>query len=229
MTDAHQTSGTMGRMRLDHLSFAATAAGLDETTDRLGRSLGAQFVDGGFHPRFGTRNRTLPLANQTYLEVVEVLDHPAAEKVPFGQAVRSRTEDGGGWLGWVVRVDDLASVERRLGREAVAGNRNPPNQEELRWLQIGVKGLQADPQLPFFVHWLTDMRLHPSQPAKPKETPQITLLGLEIAGDPERVDEWLGGQADQVLTDIDISWTAPNGQPGVQAAHFRTPNGTVRV
>lgn len=216
-------------MQLDHLSFAATPAGLDETADRLGQALGAQFVDGGFHPRFGTRNRTLPLANQSYLEVVEVLDHPAADKVPFGQAVRARTQEGGGWLGWVVRVDDLDPIERRLGRKAVQGNRTPPDQQELRWLQIGVKGLQADPQLPFFVYWQTDMELHPSQPAPAANASQIRLLGLEIAGDPERVDDWLGGQTDQVLTDVDISWTAPNGQPGVQAAHFQTPDGPVRI
>lgn len=219
----------MARMRLDHLSFAATSAGLDKTAEHVGQMLGAQFVDGGFHPRFGTRNHTLPLANQTYVEIVEVLDHPAADKAPFGQAVRSRTEDGGGWLGWVVRVDDLDPIEQRLGREAVQGNRYLPSEDELRWLQIGVKGLQADPQLPFFVHWLTDMRLHPSQQTTPNDAPRITLQGLEIAGDPERVDDWLGGQTDQVLTDIDISWTAPNGQPGIQAAHFDIPNGRVRI
>lgn len=219
----------MARMELDHLSFAAAPAGMDKTADQLGQHLGAQFADGGFHPRFGTRNRTLPLAGQTYIEVVEVLDHPAADKVPFGQAVRSRTEDGGGWLGWVVRVDDLAPIEHRLGREAVPGNRNPPNREELRWLQLGVKGLQADPQLPFFVQWQTGMNLHPSQPDASDQAPQISLVKLELAGDPERVGDWLGGQVDQILTDVEISWTAPNGQPGVQAAHFQTPNGPVRI
>lgn len=216
-------------MQLDHLSFAATPAGLDESAEKLGQTLGAQFVDGGFHPRFGTRNRTLALANRAYLEVVEVLDHPAADKAPFGQAVRARTTEGGGWLGWAVRVDDLAPMERRLGREAVIGNRTPPNQQELRWLQLGVKGLQADPQLPFFVHWLTDMSLHPSQSTTAADPPQIRLLSLDVAGDADRIDEWLGGQADQVLTDIDICWTAPQAQPGIQAARFQTPDGQVCI
>ncbi|MET1007327.1 MAG: VOC family protein, partial [Propionibacteriaceae bacterium] len=94
-------------MHLDHLSFAAGHEGLRGTAERLGELLGAEFTDGGFHPRFGTRNQILPLSNGHYLEVVEVLDHPAADKAPFGQAVRSRTEAGGGWLGWVVSVDDL--------------------------------------------------------------------------------------------------------------------------
>ena len=78
------------------------------------------------HPRFGTRNMILPLADHTYLEVVEVLDHPASDKAPFGQAVRARSALGGGWLGWVVAVDDIAVVEQRLGREAAAGNRHRP-------------------------------------------------------------------------------------------------------
>lgn len=214
-------------MRLDHLSFAAEQDGLKPTAERLGQALGAEFVDGGFHPRFGTRNRVLPLADETYLEVVEVLDHPAADKAPFGQAVRARSEAGGGWLGWVVRVDDLAPVEQRLGRESVPGNRHLPTGEELTWRQIGIKGLQADPQLPFFVKWLSDMALHPSNAAP--DAPKISLLGLEIAGDPDRVDDWLGGHADKVLTDIDIKWVAPNGQPGVLAATFQTPNGEVRI
>ena len=60
----------------------------------------------------------LPLEEGRYLEVVEVLDHPASDKAPFGQAVRARSADGGGWLGWVVAVEDLAPAEERLGREA---------------------------------------------------------------------------------------------------------------
>ena len=95
----------------------------------------------------------LPLSAGTYVEVVEVLDHPASDKAPFGQAVRARSALGGGWLGWVVSVDDIAKVEARLGRESVQGNRHRPDGVELRWRQIGVKGLQSDPQLPFFIQW----------------------------------------------------------------------------
>ncbi len=103
-------------MRLDHLSYAAGPDGLAETAHRIGELLGEDFRDGGIHPRFGTRNMVLPLTSGTYLEVVEVLDHPASDKVPFGQAVRARSELGGGWLGWVVSVDDISLVAGRLGR-----------------------------------------------------------------------------------------------------------------
>ena len=138
-------------MRLDHLSFAAGPDGLASTAQRIGGLLGRDFTDGGVHPRFGTRNMILPLADHTYLEIVEVLDHPASDKAPFGQAVRARSALGGGWLGWVVAVDDIATVEQRLGRESAIGNRHRPDGTELRWKQIGVNGLIADPQLPFFI------------------------------------------------------------------------------
>ena len=66
----------------------------------------------------------LPLADSTYLEIVEVLDHPASDKAPFGQAVRARSALGGGWLGWVVAVDDITdgrATPRPRGRR-----RQPP-------------------------------------------------------------------------------------------------------
>ena len=212
-------------MRLDHLSFAAGPDGLASTAQRIGGLLGKDFVDGGVHPRFGTRNMILPLAGNTYLEIVEVLDHPASDKAPFGQAVRARSALGGGWLGWVVAVDDLAPLEERLGRSAVNGNRHRPDGHELLWRQLGVKGLQADPQLPFFVQWEGDPADHPSVGA----SGNISLESLEIDGDPARVSEWLGQPFEAPLEDVKVEWVAPHGTPGIIAAQFNTPNGLVRV
>jgi hypothetical protein len=212
-------------MRLDHIVFAAGAGGLAGTTDRLSALLGEEFLSGGVHPRFGTRNSILPLTDGTYLEVVEVLDHPASDKAPFGQAVRARSQLGGGWLGWVVAVDDIRPYEQRLGREAVNGNRHRPDGTELLWKQLGVKGLQSDPQLPFFVEWNVGPDLHPSVGA----TGKVSLECLEIAGDPARVSEWLGQSVDTPLEAVKVEWVAPNGTPGVVAAKFLTPNGLVRI
>jgi hypothetical protein len=86
-------------MRVDHVSYAAENDGLKATAERLAKQIGVEPVDGGVHPRFGTRNIIFPLRNQRYLEVVEVLDHPASYKAPFGQAVRARSEVGGGSAG----------------------------------------------------------------------------------------------------------------------------------
>ena len=212
-------------MRLDHLSFAAGPDGLASTAQRIGGLLGKDFVDGGVHPRFGTRNMIMPLAGDTYIEIVEVLDHPASDKAPFGQAVRARSALGGGWLGWVVAVDDISVVESRLGREAAAGNRHRPDGTELRWKQIGVNGLIADPQLPFFVQWDSPAALHPSRGADPA----FSLACLEIAGDPQRVSEWLGETVEAPLEDVKVEWVAPNGTPGIIAAQVQTPNGLVRL
>jgi len=212
-------------MRLDHLSFAAGPDGLASTAHRIGGLLGREFNDGGVHPRFGTRNMTLPLAGNTYLEIVEVLDHPASDKAPFGQAVRARSALGGGWLGWVVAVDDIRTVETRLGREAATGHRYRPDGTELHWKQIGVNGLIADPQLPFFIQWEIAAELHPSAGADAS----YSLACLEIAGDPGRVSEWLGETVEAPLEDVKVDWVAPHGTPGILAAQFLTPNGLVRL
>jgi hypothetical protein len=212
-------------MRLDHIVFAAGPDGLAGTAARLSALLGEEFADGGVHPRFGTRNRILPLTDGTYLELVEVLDHPASDKAPFGQAVRARSELGGGWMGWVVSVDDITPLEERLGRESVKGNRHRPDGTELLWRQLGVKGLQSDPQLPFFIQWETESAEHPSTGS----TGNISLEALEIAGDPARVSEWLGAPVEQPLEDVKVEWVAPNGTPGIVAVAFQTPNGLVRI
>jgi hypothetical protein len=211
-------------MHLDHLSFAAGPEGLVETARWLGERLGAPFVDGGFHPRFGTRNQILPMTGGRYLEVVGVLDHPAADKAPFGQAVRARTAEGGGWLGWVVAVDDLEPVEQRLGRPAIEGQRHLPDGALLVWRQIGVLDLMADPQLPFFVRWESDPALHPGNGGR-----EVELLRIEVAGQHDRVDEWLGGESERVLSDVDIAWIEPLVRPGLTSAVFSTPRGEVRI
>lgn len=212
-------------MRLDHLSFAAGPDGLASTAQRIGGLLGRDFTDGGVHPRFGTRNMILPLNDGNYIEIVEVLDHPASDKAPFGQAVRARSALGGGWMGWCVAVDDIAPIEARLGREAVKGNRHRPDGTELSWRQIGVNGLISDPQLPFFIRWESPAELHPSNGADG----QFSLACLEIAGDPQRVSEWLGETVEAPLEDVKVDWVAPNGTPGIIAAQVQTPNGLVRI
>jgi hypothetical protein len=215
----------MQYMRLDHVSYACGPDGILATAARIGALLGETFHDGGVHPRFGTRNMILPLTAGTYVEVVEVLDHPASDKVPFGQAVRARSALGGGWLGWVVAVDDIVKVEARLGRESVQGNRHRPDGVELRWRQLGVMGLQADPQLPFFVQWQTPAEQHPSVGG----SGEVRLGTLEIAGDPDGLDDWLGSSVEGPLEDVQVDWVAPGGTPGLVAVQFLTPRGVVRV
>lgn len=215
---------TMAPMRLDHLSYAAGPEGLAACVQRLGARLGAAFTDGGLHPRFGTRNFVLPLAGGCYLEAVEALDHPAVDQAPFGRAVRARSQAGGGWMAWVIRVDDLVSVESRLGRQAADGHRRRPDGYELRWKQIGVNDLAADPQLPFFVHWESEAGEHPSAGGN-----TVRLTGLEIAGDELRVDAYLGTSVAQPLDGITVDWVDGSDDTGLVAASFTTASGAVRL
>jgi hypothetical protein len=107
----------------------------------------------------------------------------------------------------------------------VNGNRHRPDGVELLWKQLGVKGLQSDPQLPFFVEWQSDRANHPSAGA----SGEISLAALEIAGDPTRVSEWLDNSVEQPLEEIKVEWVAPNGTPGIVAAQFQTASGIVRI
>jgi hypothetical protein len=212
-------------VHLDHLSYVAGAEGLAGCVQRIGARLGAAFSDGGLHPSFGTRNFVLPLADGCYLEVVEALDHPAADRAPFGRAVKARCEAGGGWLAWAVGVPDIATFEQRLGRPAAAGHRVRPDGFELRWRQIGVNDVAEDPQLPFFVEWQSDAEHHPSAGGSP-----IALRRLEIAGDEPTVDAYLGTSARQPLDGIEVEWLSTfDDETGVVAAVFDTPRGEVRV
>ena len=120
-------------MRLDHVSYVTSHDQIADTVQRLGSAVGTAFIDGGVHPRFGTRNFTLPLQNGHYIEVVCPLDHPASDSSPFGKAVTARSNEGGGWLTWVVSVDDVSKLESRLGRSAVDGQRKKPDGSELSW------------------------------------------------------------------------------------------------
>jgi len=213
-------------MRLDHISYAAPSDHLADVVQRIGYRLGAGFSDGGVHPRFGTRNFVLPLAGGMYLEVVAALDHPAAETAPFGRAVKKRATNGGGWLGWVVEVPEMALIESRLGRESVPGHRRRPDGYDLRWRQIGVNELLDDPQLPFFIAWESE----PEQRPGFGNGTQVRVVKLEIAGDETAISDWLGSNGGDPLDDVEVDWLPANEEEaGLVAAHFATPNGIVRV
>jgi hypothetical protein len=156
---------------------------------------------------------------------VEVLNHPASDKAPFGQAVRARSEAGGGWMGWCVEVDDLAPFEERLGRAAVNGNRKFPDGRELVWKQIGILGLIADPQVPYMLKWEGDPELHPSKAYEG----QVKMSALTIAGSAERVTEWLGVPVEKPLEDVAVNWVAPRGTPGILSVTFETASGAVTI
>lgn len=212
--------------RLDHLSYATSYDQLVDVVQRIGSRIGSAFVDGGIHPRFGTRNFTLPLKNGHYLEVVCPLNHPAAEESAFGKAVSNRANQGGGWMTWVVATDDISPVETRLGRNAIEGSRKRPDGTELKWKQLGVMGTIEDSQLPFFIQWQTAE--HPSADGKPV----AEIIRVEISGDESTIQNWLGSDPKRAFKDVEVRYRNPNefeGETGIVSVVLSTPNGEITL
>jgi hypothetical protein len=147
-------------MRLDHISYVASHDQISDVVNRIGSQIGTAFVDGGIHPKFGTRNFTAPLLGGQYIEVVCPMDHPATDSTPFGKAVKKKAEAGGGWLTWVLAIDDIGAIEKHFGRKAVEGKRQKPDGTILQWKQLGVKDILQNSELPFYVEWVS--KIHPS-------------------------------------------------------------------
>ena len=204
------------------LGLSVIVNSLDQIADKLQHPyahLGSSFVDHGVQFSFSAGNYTLPLQNSHYLEVVCPLDHPSSNSTPFGKAVAQRTAEGGGWLTWVVAVDDVSMIEKRLGRAAVDGHYTKPDEKDLVWKQIGTLGTLEDKQLQFFIEWLS--LNHPLTNGKAI----AKIVRVEIFGDESRIEEWLG-------SDVEVEWfaaTASEGELGIVTVHVMSPSGVVRL
>lgn len=211
-------------MHLDHVSYVSSHDQIADTVQRLGSRLGTTFVDGGIHPRFGTRNFTAPLRNGQYIEVVCPLDHPVTEKTPWGRAVSKKANEGGGWFTWVFSTKDISLIETKFGRNAIEGHRMRPNGTELVWKQIGVKEIVESREFPFFIEWLS--LDHPSQDG----TPYAEIEKIEIAATNRLEDSWFREDILESLSDIEIVWVDPKSSDmncGIVAVHLITPAGRV--
>ena len=126
-------------------------------------------------------------------------------------------------MAWVVAVDDLTRFEEKLGRKAVEGHRHTPEGIDLTWRQVGIKGLLADPQLPFFVHW-DSMEHHPST----LDESGVRLTALQINGDPSRIRDWLGldrpGEFEKA-----IEFGFHGGEPALDAVTFEVDGDLVTL
>jgi hypothetical protein len=211
-------------MRLDHVSYVTSHDQLADTVQRLGSRLGSTFVDGGIHPRFGTRNFTCALKNGQYIEVVCPLDHPATEQTPWGKAVSKKANEGGGWFTWVFSTRDIQPIAAKFGREAIEGHRTRPNGTDLKWKQIGVKEIADTREFPFFIQWLsTD---HPSQDG----TPLAEIERIIIVDNNRLEDSWFKEEILDSLGDIEIEWrnfAVEDDSTGIVAVQLLTPNGCV--
>ena len=211
-------------MRLDHVSYVTTHEQLADTVQRLGSLIGSAFVDGGIHPRFGTRNFTCALKNGQYIEVVCPLDHPAAELTPWGKAVKKKADEGGGWFTWVFSTKDISPIEAKFGRAATEGHRTRPNGKDLKWKQIGVKEISDARQFPFFIEWLSVD--HPSEDG----TSIAEIEKIVIADKEQLADSWFKEEILAALGGVKIEWGDPainDDQSGIVSLSLSTPNGVV--
>ena len=213
-------------MRLDHVSYVTSHDQLADTVQRLGSRLGTTFVDGGIHPRFGTRNFTAPLLDGKYIEVVCPLDHPATEQTPWGKAVSKKAQEGGGWLTWVFSTKDISPIEEKFGRTAVDGHRTRPDGTDLKWKQIGVKEITDSRELPFFIQWLTED--HPSKDGNAV----VRISKIFISDEKQLSDSWFKEEILSSLKEVEIVWIDPKtheGEAGIIAIELMTSNGKVHL
>ena len=163
-------------MRIDHAIWATSD--LDAAAARFEREHGLIAAGGGRHEGMGTHNRIVPLGGG-YLELLAIADADEAAASPLGRFVDAAIE---GWMGWAVVVDDVDAVAERLGTDMTVIAR-----AGFTARLTGVVEALAEPTLPFFL-------------ARDEGTPDPGeggtaggLAWIEVAGDAERLREWLGG------------------------------------
>ena len=213
-------------MRLDHVSYVASHDQISDVVNRIGSQIGTAFVDGGIHPKFGTRNFTAPLLNGQYIEIVCPLDHPATDATPFGRAVKKKAEEGGGWLTWVFSVGDISIIEKKFGRQAIEGNRKKPDGTELKWKQIGVNQITEDSGMPFFIQWLVSN--HPSSDGNANSK----LTSLLFSSNEKLSNSLFQEEIHESIKGLDIEWIDPSKNEdikGLVSIKISTPKGIIEI
>ena len=211
-------------MRLDHISYVASHDQISDVVNRIGSQIGTAFVDGGIHPKFGTRNFTAPLLNGQYVEIVCALDHPATDSTPFGRAVKRKSEDGGGWMAWVLATDNIAKIENDLGRKAIEGQRQKPNGSLLKWKQLGVLEVLENSKYPFYVEWIS--KEHPSSDG----TANSKLLEITIESEDESSLKSLTELKTQLSDNFDLKFIKSDSNfSGIKEISFQVEQKLVKI
>ena len=149
-----------------------------------------------------------------------MLDHPASDKAPFGQAVRARSELGGGWLGWVVAVDDIAAVR---GAPRPRGRRRQPAPSRRSRAALEAARRQGPAVRPA----AAVLRAVGGRPGRP---PEHRRLRRRLTSTASRSPATPTGSASGSASPSSARWrtsrstgSPPNGTPGIVAAQFSTP------
>jgi glyoxalase-like protein len=110
-----------------------------------------------------------------YVEVLAIIDAEEAAESPIGRAIARHIGRGDGLLGWAVTAPDVTAIARRLEVELVEVERDGKVGR-----LAGLPEALAEPFLPFFIE-------------RPDSDEPGGISWIEVAGDRERLDDWLGG------------------------------------
>lgn len=156
------------------------AADLDVAAARVERETGLVARAGGRHEGLGTQNRIVPLGGG-YLELLAVADPREAAGSVFGRGLVARLAQGGdGLMGWVVAVDDVDAVARRLGTTISTISR-----AGLSARLTGLAEAMREPFLPFFISRDAGVL----DPGIDGDAGGISWI--EVSGDAARLERWL--------------------------------------
>jgi hypothetical protein len=209
-------------MEIDHVSYVASHDQISDVINRIGLLIGSPFIDGGIHPRFGTRNFTAPLKNGQYIEVVCPIDHPATDQTNFGIAVKQKALSGGGWFAWVIRTPNIEETEKRIDRKAIDGDRVKPDGSKLKWKQLGVKELSKNGHFPFFVQWLSEN--HPSKDLEAK----TSITSINICGSKDELNTWINSDISS-YKQIKLSENANSADSEITSVTFESNGNFIEI
>jgi hypothetical protein len=165
-------------VRIDHVIYAT--ADLDAAAARIERELGLTASGGGRHEGLGTHNRIVALGGG-YLELLAVVDPEEAARSDVGRGLLTQlARAGDGLYCWVVAVDDIDSVARRLGT-AITTIRRAGFSARL----TGLAEAMHEPFLPFFIG------RDPGVPDPGSGGDAGGITWIELAGDAARLERWL--------------------------------------
>jgi hypothetical protein len=143
------------RLALDHLVYAVPDLAI--AIDAFHARLGIAPTLGGKHEGLGTHNAILPLAGETYIELMAA--DPAADAPKMARPFGLDTLTGTRLVTWAVRSGDLeADVQRAREQGYEPGivldmTRKEPGGETLSWKLSLRKEAFADGLLPFVIDW----------------------------------------------------------------------------
>ncbi len=204
-------------LRIDHAVYVVPD--LEEAAARLREDHGLDSVVGGFHPRWGTGNRIVPLGTE-YVELMAVVDRGVATATDLGRKVLQIAGRGSGWFALCLGDDELEATAARLGLSVEAGSRTRPDGEVVSWRGAGIEDPGRTPDLPFFIAWDGPVGVHPGAAAIDHPSGASGISWVEVVGDEDRFAAW--------TNHADLPVRFRSGEPpGLGAVALRTPLGEV--